>query len=83
MEFWQAELRLGHLYCTIFHTGNEPVTELEAVIEATSQFTQDILDLALDAIKQNKLPNMQYTKVSKQPDSETSLTALAAQRMEE
>ena len=68
---------------TYTYTGNEPLSELEAVIEATSQFTQDILDLALESIKENKLPNLQYTKVCKQPDAESSLAALNAQQMEE
>lgn len=68
----------------VYIAGTEPIAELEAMLEATTQFTQDILDLALESIKENKLPNIQqYTKVTKQPDADTTPAAIEAQRMEE
>ncbi|XP_067932929.1 F-box only protein 47-like [Watersipora subatra] len=44
--------------------GGGLVSELETLLEAASQFTQDILQLALEALKDNKVPYRQLGKVS-------------------
>lgn len=39
--------------------------ELGSVLEAKSQFVQDILSLALESIRDNKLPTSDFTQVTK------------------
>lgn len=40
------------------------MSELDAVLEAMTQFTQDLLNLAIESLKENKLPLQHFTKVT-------------------
>lgn len=58
--------------------------ELEALLEAAAQFTQEILKLSLDALKENHLPHSQFTKVTKQvTDSEAPLQSMIMEEQSE
>lgn len=54
------------LYNTLHHVlaGGEPITELEAVLEALTQFAKDLIESALNSAKVQKIQS-NFTQVTK------------------
>lgn len=67
-------MRWEFYYAVLFDEGVEPITEVEAALEAISQFTENILNLALVSLRENRLSSgpgiheVNKDTISKEPE---------------
>ena len=74
---WYTETLILLPYCCLT-LGGEPITELDAVLESMTQFTQDLLNLALNSVKEQDVLKSSYMQVSKvnTPSAHNSVPAI-------